>query len=75
MTVKQLFRRRTRDNAPVAHLTDFEEGILVGILVGEGSFSGDGRQPQVTLRMHVRHQALFDWLASSFPRTKVYGPV
>ena len=35
-----------------------DEGIVVGLLVGQGHFGGDGRQPQVTLRMHVRHEAL-----------------
>lgn len=55
-------------------LTELDRGILVGVLVGEGSFGGDGRQPQVTLRMHTRHEALFRWLAARFPRTKVYGP-
>jgi hypothetical protein len=55
-------------------LTAFEHGLLVGILIGEGSFGGDGKQPQITLRMHVRHEALFRWLIASFPRTKLYGP-
>jgi len=39
-------------------LTVFEEGVVVGLLVGEGHFGGDGRKPQVTVRMHVRHEAL-----------------
>ncbi len=54
--------------------TSFERGILVGILIGEGSFGGDGKQPQITLRMHVRHEALFQWLAALFPRSRLYGP-
>lgn len=54
--------------------TDVEIGQLVGLLVGEGHFGGDGRQPQVTLRMHVRHEALFRWLERTFPGGKVYGP-
>jgi hypothetical protein len=58
----------------MVELTDFDRGFLVGLLVGEGSFGGDGKQPQVTLRMHTRHQALFDWLMDRFPRTKLYGP-
>ncbi len=49
-------------------------GVAVGLLIGEGSFGGDGKQPQVTLRMHVRHEALFQWLMERFPRTKLYGP-
>jgi len=55
-------------------LTDFDQGFLVGLLVGEGSFGGDGKQPQVTLRMHTRHEALFSWLVARFPRAKLYGP-
>ena len=55
-------------------LTPFERGVLVGVLIGEGSFGGDGKQPQITLRMHVRHEALFRWLIARFPRTRLYGP-
>ncbi len=55
-------------------LSPFEQGIVVGVLIGEGSFGGDGKQPQITLRMHVRHEALFRWLMARFPRTKLYGP-
>jgi hypothetical protein len=52
----------------------FEAGVLLGILIGEGSFGGDGRQPQVTLRMHVRHEALFRWLERQVPGGRLYGP-
>jgi len=55
-------------------LTEFERGVVVGLLVGEGSFGGDGKQPQVTLRMHVRHEALFHWLVERFPESRLYGP-
>jgi hypothetical protein len=58
----------------VASLTPLEKGIVVGVLIGEGSFGGDGKQPQITLRMHVRHEALFRWLIARFPRTRLYGP-
>ena len=51
-----------------------DEGIVVGLLIGEGHFGGDGRQPQVTLRMHVRHEALMRWLVRRFPRSRLYGP-
>jgi hypothetical protein len=47
---------------------------LIGLLVGEGSFGGDGRQPQVVLRMHVRHEAIFRWLQARFPSCRLYGP-
>jgi hypothetical protein len=55
-------------------LSEFDLGVLVGVLIGEGSFGGDGRQPQVTLRMHTRHESLFRWLVERFPRSKLYGP-
>ena len=55
-------------------ITPFARGLVVGLLIGEGSFGGDGKQPQVTLRMHVRHEALFRWLVTQFPRTRLYGP-
>jgi hypothetical protein len=55
-------------------LSDFDRGVIVGLLVGEGSFGGDGKQPQVTLRMHTRHEALFLWLMDRFPRSRLYGP-
>jgi hypothetical protein len=54
--------------------TEFDEGFLVGILVGEGHFGGDGRQPQVTLRMHERHIEMFLWLERTFPGGRLYGP-
>jgi hypothetical protein len=57
-----------------ARVDDFDAGLLIGILVGEGHFGGDGRQPQVTLRMHVGHVALFEWLMERFPGGRLYGP-
>lgn len=55
-------------------LTEFERGVIVGLLIGEGSFGGDGKQPQVTLRMHTRHEALFHWLVARLPDSRLYGP-
>jgi hypothetical protein len=49
-------------------------GFLIGLLAGEGHFGGDGRQPHVTLRMHVRHEAMFHWLEQAFPGGRLYGP-
>jgi hypothetical protein len=62
MTVKQL--------SP----SNFDLGLLVGILIGEGHFGGDGRQPQITLRMHTDHESLFRWLEKNFPGGRLYGP-
>ena len=55
-------------------LSELDRGILLGLLIGEGSFGGDGRQPQITLRMHTRHEAIFRWLVDRFPHTRLYGP-
>jgi hypothetical protein len=55
-------------------LSPFDQGFLIGLLVGEGSFGGDGKQPQITLRMHTRHEAVFRWLLSRLPRSRLYGP-
>jgi hypothetical protein len=55
-------------------LSDVERGLVAGLLIGEGHFGGDGKKPQITLRMHVRHEALFRWLQDCFPRARLYGP-
>ncbi len=58
----------------VGILSEFDRGVIVGLLIGEGSFGGDGKQPQVTLRMHVRHESLFRWLVDRVPSSRLYGP-
>jgi hypothetical protein len=55
-------------------LDEFSLGFLLGLLVGEGHFGGDGRQPQITLRMHTKHEKLFRWLERVVPEGKLYGP-
>jgi hypothetical protein len=67
LTVKQPARYRE-------DVTEFDIGYLVGLLVGEGHFGGDGRQPHVTLRMHTRHVRIFEWLLDRFPDSRLYGP-
>ncbi len=55
-------------------LTDFEKGVLLGLLIGEGHFGGDGKQPQVTIKMHIRRKRIFEWLLERLPGSKLYGP-
>lgn len=55
-------------------LNDLDRGLICGLLLSQGSFGGDGRQPQITLRMHVRHETLLRWLVARFPRSRLYGP-
>lgn len=55
-------------------MNDFERGLLLGILIGEGHFGGDGKQPQITVRMHTKHQRLFETLLRMCPDSRLYGP-
>lgn len=55
-------------------LTDTDRGLIAGILMSEGSFGGDGKQPHIVLRKHVRHETLMRWLVARFPRSRLYGP-
>ena len=55
-------------------LSDFDEGFVLGLLATQGSFGGDGKQPQVSLRLHTRHFALLEWLTERFDGSRVYGP-
>lgn len=52
----------------------FDAGFVLGVLIGEGHFGGDGRQPHVVLRLHTRHEPLFRWLETRFPQARLYGP-
>lgn len=49
-------------------------GFAIGVLVGEGHFGGDGRQPHITLRMHIRHEATLKRVAAVFTGARLYGP-
>ncbi len=59
---------------PDLNLTEWEKGFILGLLVGEGHFGGDGQKPQITLRMHVRHYPLLRWLMERIPGSRLYGP-
>ncbi|MHB8573454.1 MAG: hypothetical protein ACYDAY_10980 [Candidatus Dormibacteria bacterium] len=62
------------ETTPRASPGALETGYFLGIVAGEGHFGGDGRQPQLTIRMHTRHQGLFAWLTRTFPGGRLYGP-
>ena len=55
-------------------ISDFEKGVLLGLLIGQGHFGGDGKQPQITLRMHVRHERLLLWMSDRIRWSRLYGP-
>ncbi len=55
-------------------LSELERGIILGVLMGEGHFGGDGKQAQVTLKLHVRHEPLMRWMHDRIRWSKLYGP-
>ncbi len=55
-------------------MTSEQRAFVLGLLIGEGHFGGDGKQPHITLRMHTRHKPLLDQLALWIEGSKVYGP-
>jgi hypothetical protein len=56
------------------HMQDFEKGFLLGLLVAEGHFGGDGKQGHINVRMHVRHEPLLKWVRDRIPGSRLYGP-
>jgi hypothetical protein len=63
-----------RETVREVGLSEFERGVLTGLIIGEGSFTGDGKGAELVVNMHVRHEALMRWLHRRFPRTRLYGP-
>jgi hypothetical protein len=55
-------------------LSDFEKGVILGLLIAEGHFGGDGRQPHVTLKMHVRRERLLRWINNRVRWSRLFGP-
>jgi hypothetical protein len=58
----------------VKRLPDYERGVITDLFIGEASFTHDGREPIIALRMHVRHRQLLEWVRELFPRSRLYGP-
>lgn len=52
---------------------DFDLGYVMGLIVGEGSFSGDGRRPVLAVKLHERDPAPLLFLLRSLGG-KLYGP-
>jgi hypothetical protein len=55
-------------------LSEFEKGLILGVLIGAGHFGGDGKQPHITLKMNVRHERLLRWLNDRIRWSRLYGP-
>jgi 16S rRNA (guanine527-N7)-methyltransferase len=55
-------------------LTDFERGLLTGVLIGEGHFGVDGTAPLVVIGMSARHETFLRHVQSLLPGARLYGP-
>ena len=49
------------------------EQIFIGLIMGEGCFSGDSHYPRLDIKLHARDLALLQTLAIRFDGL-VYGP-
>jgi hypothetical protein len=63
-----------RETVKFPRLSEFDRGVVTGLIIGEGSFTGDRHAAELVIKMHVRHEALMRWLHGLFPRTRLYGP-
>jgi len=56
------------------NVTEFEKGFICGILIGEGSFTGDMDHPAIAVKMHVRSIETLQRLHDLFDGSKIHGP-
>ena len=66
-----LFQGGTRDYHP--RVREFDIGYIMGLVVGEGSFTADRRQPYLQVKLHVRDPFPLRHLADRLGG-RVYGP-
>ncbi len=59
-----IFERRTPEQC----------AFVAGLLVGEGSFTGDGRRVHCALKMTARHEQLLRLVHGWYPLSRLYGP-
>src|SRR3954468_20913401 len=58
----------------ITRMDEFERGVLVGLIIGEGPFVARGAQPALVSGMHVRHRELPLWAKRQVSAAKLYGP-
>lgn len=54
-------------------ISDFDLGYIMGVIVGEGSFTGDWRNPCLQVKLHQRDVAVLEFLQNSLGG-RIYGP-
>ena len=55
-------------------MNDYELGLFLGLVIGEGSFTGDRKQPELVIRMHTRHEKLLKRVHQWIPDSTLHGP-
>ena len=55
-------------------LTEFERGLLAGLLIGVGHFGVSRGRGHFVLGMHIRHAALLRSVQDLLPGSVLYGP-
>lgn len=59
--------------ATFAPMTDFEVGFVMGLIVGEGSFTGDGKTYAMEIKMHANDPEPIQYVQRVLGGT-IYGP-
>jgi len=55
-------------------LSPTQVAFLAGLIVGEGSFTGDGKTCTCAVKMSARHEHLLRLVQSWSPLSRLYGP-
>lgn len=59
----------------VKRSVDFSQGLLLGLLIGEGHFGVTNRgEPILVVGMHIRHEAFLRHIQTLLPGSILYGP-
>jgi hypothetical protein len=51
-----------------------QTAFVAGLIVGEGSFTGDAVRPHCAVKMTARHEHLLRLVHSWYPLSRFYGP-
>jgi hypothetical protein len=62
-----------RNNVLFSRVREFDIGYIMGLVVGEGSFTADRKQPYLQVKLHVRDPFPLRHLAEQLGG-RVYGP-
>jgi hypothetical protein len=57
----------------MSRITEFDAGFICGLVAGEGSFTGDRKQPVLTIKLHEDDPAPLLFVQEKLGG-KIYGP-